>query len=225
MHGDPHPPGLTTAGHTARSRPAGGPGLRPARRLLGDKPGNRHAEGTEKEARAQRPAGRCATHAGLAARDRDVPAAAGRRDRNHAVRHRLRPDAMSQGPVSLQRHQLRPNATSRGPVSLQHSQMDPQALTWWHVGAGPSAEGGASDGLSAPLGSGDSTGPASLCSPAKQGPGRCRPGGAAGPLQTPGLLAPRPSTARPPQTSVHDVRNCLCCNKSLRCFCYSSPVF
>lgn len=153
------------------------------------------------------------------------PAAAGRRDRNHAVRHRLRPDAMSQGPVSLQRHQLRPNATSRGPVSLQHSQVDPQALTWWHVGAGPWAEGGASDGLSAPLGSGDSTGPASLCSPAKQGPGRCRPGRAAGPLQTPGLLAPRPSTARPPQTSVRDVRNCLCCNKSLRCFCYSSPVF
>lgn len=136
------------------------------------------------------------------------PAAAGRRDRNHAVRHRLRPDA-----------------TSRGPVSLQHSQVDPQALTWWHVGAGPWAEGGASDGLSAPLGSGDSTGPASLCSPAKQGPGRCRPGRAAGPLQTPGLLAPRPSTAWPPQTSVRDVRNCLCCNKSLRCFCYSSPVF
>lgn len=208
MHGDPHPPGPTTAGRTARSRPAGGPGLRPARRLLGDKPGNRHAEGTEKEARAQRPAGRCATHAGLAARDRDVPAAAGRRDRNHAVRHRLRPNAMSQGPVSL-----------------QHSQVDPQALMWWHVGAGPWAEGGASDGLSAPLGSGDSTGPASLCSPAKQGPGRCRPGRAAGPLQTPGLLAPRPSTARPPQTSVRDVRNCLCCNKSLRCFCYSSPVF
>lgn len=223
MHGDPHPPGPTTAGHTTRSRPAGGPGLRPARRLLGDKPGNRHAEGTEKEARAQRPAGRCATHAGLAARDRDVPGSG--RTAGQEPRHAASTETRCDEPGAC----VPPTASTETQCDEPRTCVPP-TLTDGSPSSDVVARGGGAFGrgwrLRWPQCPVRERGQHRACFPllsGQAGSGKVPSG--PGPLQTPGLLAPRPSTARPPQTSVHDVRNCLCCNKSLRCFCYSSPVF